>query len=794
MTSGVETRGDLISLLVRAAQTASSPRQLDQTLQQIVEGIKAAVGVRHCGVFLLDAEGRLLHRAGSGDLPPERYQAIPPRALNPAARCFFHAVVEGRAAVTSYDVATDPRANREAARRLGIKSVLGVPMEVLGRLLGVVLVVTFDDHHAFTAEEVELVRGIAHLLALVMENARLYDETQRQLAESQSLQRVTAALLQELSLEEVLATVCTEARRLTGAQESVVCVLEEDRQGCLRVILGPEDTAPAFERARLGGCITDRLLHTGEPLWSNDPDPALRYCVGSELAALLAVPLRVREALSGALGVTNKPGGFDQDDFRILCSFADQAAVAIDNARLYRQVGELAAAEERQRLARELHDSVTHDLYSMTLYAEAAARLLAAGQAGAVAEQLREVRATGQEALREMRLLIFELRPSVLEKQGLVAALRARLEAVEARAGFQTELCVTGDRPLPPSLEQELYRIAQEILNNVVKHARARRVSLHLHLAEGPVCLEVRDDGAGFDPETARRRGGLGLDGIEERLKRLGGRLEVKSRPGAGTQVRVEVEAGRALPGREPPAGLPRMLTLPGPERAPLAPQPIRVLIADDHAIVRKGIRALLATQAGVEVVGEAGNGQEAVDRAAALQPDVILMDLLMPVMDGIEATRQIVARWPQVRILVLTSFASDEKIVPAVRAGALGYLLKDSGPEELVQALQHVYRGESSLHPLIARKVLRALARPADRPPAPEALTARERQVLRLLGQGLNNAQIAAELVVTQATVRSHLGNILGKLHLDNRPQAVLYALREGLASLDEGREHVEG
>ena len=222
----------------------------------------------------------------------------------------------------------------------------------------------------------------------------------------------------------------------------------------------------------------------------------------------------------------------------------------------------------------------------------------------------------------------------------------------------------------------------------------------------------------------------------------------------------------------------------------------IRVLVADDNAIVREGIRALLATEPDIEMVGEAENGRAAVAAAERLRPDVILMDLVMPEMDGIEAIRHITARQPQVPILVLTSFAADDKVFPAIKAGALGYLLKDSDPEDLVQAIRQVHRGESSLHPTIARRLLQELSRPAEstpaeaqRPPAGtsvEPLTEREVEVLQLVSRGYSNREIADQLVISEATVRTHVSNILGKLHLASRTQAVLYALREGLASLD--------
>lgn len=213
----------------------------------------------------------------------------------------------------------------------------------------------------------------------------------------------------------------------------------------------------------------------------------------------------------------------------------------------------------------------------------------------------------------------------------------------------------------------------------------------------------------------------------------------------------------------------------------------IRVLIVDDHAIVRRGIRALLSESGGFEIVGEMANGEEAVLAAAESQPDVILMDLLMPGMDGIEATRHITRQHPDARILVLTSFAADNKFFPAIKAGALGYLLKDSSPEDLLRAIRQVHRGEPALHPTIARKLLQEIAQPVDLPPAPEALTARELTVLRLIAQGLSNQDIADNLVIGEPTVRTHVSRILGKLHLASRTQAALYAVRKGLDTEDE-------
>lgn len=214
----------------------------------------------------------------------------------------------------------------------------------------------------------------------------------------------------------------------------------------------------------------------------------------------------------------------------------------------------------------------------------------------------------------------------------------------------------------------------------------------------------------------------------------------------------------------------------------------IRVYLADDHPIVRRGIRDLLETEPEIEVVGEASNGREAVAGVDALAPDVILMDLVMPQMDGIEAIRRIKAERPEARILVLTSFATDDKVFPAIKAGALGYLIKDTAPADLVRAIHQVYRGQAPLHPSIAQKVLSEIAGPVQAAPAPEPLTRREVDVLQLVARGFSNQEIAGELVISVATVYTHVSNILSKLHLASRTQAALYALREGYSSLDEG------
>jgi NarL family two-component system response regulator LiaR len=217
-----------------------------------------------------------------------------------------------------------------------------------------------------------------------------------------------------------------------------------------------------------------------------------------------------------------------------------------------------------------------------------------------------------------------------------------------------------------------------------------------------------------------------------------------------------------------------------------MANQSIRLLVVDDHAIVRKGIKALLSSLEDIEVVGEAGDGQDAVDKTNKLIPDVVLMDLVMPRFDGISAISQISSEHPNIKIIALTSFATDDKVFPAIKAGAIGYILKDSDPDDLIKAIYQVYQNEPALQPSIARKVLNELNRPARKPPTPEPLTERELEVLKLVSQGYSNQEIADILVIEEVTVRTHVSHILRKLQLANRVQATLYALKEGITSIE--------
>jgi two-component system, NarL family, response regulator LiaR len=214
---------------------------------------------------------------------------------------------------------------------------------------------------------------------------------------------------------------------------------------------------------------------------------------------------------------------------------------------------------------------------------------------------------------------------------------------------------------------------------------------------------------------------------------------------------------------------------------SPEAP-PIRVLIVDDHGMVREGLRAYLELEPDIQVVGEARDGEEGVRRAQELQPDVVLMDLVMPNMDGVDATSRIKQQRPETHVIILTSFLDDARVVPAIKAGATSYLLKDVAATDLARAIRGARAGQAQLHPEVARRLMLQVTSPR-KPEADALLTEREREVLRLLAEGRSNKEIARTLVVSERTVKGHVSNILGKLGLQDRTQAALFAVRNGLA-----------
>ncbi len=446
-------------------------------------------------------------------------------------------------------------------KAIGIRSYVSAPLIVEGELIGS-LNVGADTLGAFRSEHIEIVREVANQLAIALQQTRLRRQVERHAAELeqrvadrtrelQTLYDVTAIAGESQDLETVLEMSLGWSLAAVGCLAGAIHLLDEtdgtlveEKTLQLAAWQGAQshDTPQVDLTAVDMGCLAKRVIELGKPLLASDMsvDPRTGgecVCVALSYAG---VPMRSRGRVIGELGVVGRVGQqFRAEEVALLASIADHVAVAVENTRLRRDAERAAVMEERERLARELHDSVTQLLYSLSLFAETGRRLAKAGELQDAEDYLAQIGLTAQQALKEMRMLVHELRPPVLEQEGLVGALQQRLDAVERRTGVTASLFVEGEVELPVSVEKVLYHIAQEALNNALRHAVATSVQVCVRSDDDQVELEVVDDGSGFDLATASDAGGLGLIGIREWAERLGGNLTILSTPGEGSVVRV---------------------------------------------------------------------------------------------------------------------------------------------------------------------------------------------------------------------------------------------------------------
>ncbi len=514
---------------------------------------------------------------------------------------------------------------------------------------------------------------------------------------------------------------------------------------------------------------------------------------------------------------------FSAEQQRLLALFAQYLALLLRDRRQQAHLGELAVAEERSRLARELHDTVAQSLTVLVHRLDQ----IEEPHAGVA-----EARALAYQALEEVRQAIWGLRPALLEALPFHEALVHEVERMADDANLSSRVTLAGQpRSLLPQQEMALFRIAQEALANIVQHAAARRVRVNLSYEADEVHLLIEDDGQGFDPaalELSRlaesaaswlpyleqpasaagigRERHFGLQSMRERARLVGGWVELESAPGKGTRLLVRLpylpfpehldpaiaqRGGSAAP---PPQSadlsgklLPTHQALPpaGPVsvgQKKVAAGRIRILIVDDHAVTRVGVRRLLERYPDFEVVGEAADGLEALAEVQDLGPQVVLMDLRMPGMDGLEALRQLRASNQEVRVLMLSAFEQDEQVLESLKLGASGYVLKGITPDELADAVRAIARGETLLSPGITGKLIEHLGRQRPEEHPSSLLTAREREVLRAMASGLRNKEIARQLYVSERTVTFHLANIYQKLGVTSRTEALRRALDLGL------------
>ncbi len=554
-------RVDEIETLFAVGQAITSRLDPDAVLQMIADEARRLTSSRVAFVFLLDGDTLRLSVLSS-----EEVSDVSVGYRMPLANSLTSLALDSGQPLRISDARQDPRANPDLRQRFEIRSLMIVPLISGSEPIGSISVINRVSG-TFGRNDERVLTVLASGAVIGLENARLYHEEQERRHEAEQRRRVAEGLRDILTvlnsnrpLTEILDYIVAQANRLLGTDAVAIYRLQEvDEVLKIQAARGLPDDYVAKMVIPVGQGAVGQAALLRQPvaianLTTQDvadyfgpelaQQPHLLSYLGRRCHALLAVPLIVRDEVYGGIVLYySEPRQFSDEEIELAVSFGNQAALAIENARLFAQAEQAAMLEERQRLARDLHDSVTQSLYGLTMYAEAAARLLSAGEVNLATDHLRELRSTAHEALQEMRLLLFELRPPILEEEGLTAALQIRLEAVERRSGLEITLNVEGDDCcLPSKVEDGLYRIALEALNNTLKHAQAKGVKVHLRKEPERVTLEIADDGIGFDPATVRAKGGMGLQGMEERAAMLGGRLTVRSKPEEGTVVRVEVE------------------------------------------------------------------------------------------------------------------------------------------------------------------------------------------------------------------------------------------------------------
>lgn len=513
MRQSVRHEKDRLALMLDAAETSGGSLDLDIILPSIARGIARALRLSHCAIFLWNQREEVFEPRGSIDGPgrPDLARLLDRPLKEESDPLVSKALASGALAAFCGDEARAAFAGPPDVE--GIRTVVSIPIALAGKVLALAVGISFDRECGFDPDELRLVSGISQAVAPAVDNASKYEDAQHRLQEADRLQSSTEALLEMQNVDDVLAITAREAQRILGAGGAVAFL---------------HDGSENPRRASSGNAVGI----TPERLQQLVADPS---------ASDISIPLEVKGQSIGTLLLTCSEEDCEEGDLRILRHFTESASAAIVHARFHEQHERIAVLEDRQRLAHELHDSVTQSLYGVTMYSEAASRLLDADQADKAKGLMHDLQKAALEALREMRLLVFELRPPALEKKGLAGALQARLAAVEGRAGVKAEFLTAGPISLPGAIEKALYGIAQESLNNILKHAEATRISVELRQSETSASLEIADNGLGFDTAVARQRGGLGLLGLEERAAAIGGLLFIDSHPGSGTLIRVEV-------------------------------------------------------------------------------------------------------------------------------------------------------------------------------------------------------------------------------------------------------------
>ncbi len=543
----IRRRAQELEALVAISSALRQAQTREAMLQFVVEKSVGALG-GNTGALLLFEGSLLVLKAEYGRWPGLLgHQHLPENCAH------WRAIRTGEPLYTTDEAGQgESPCECEISRALMRDMTSGVliPLKTAEATIGI-LHLGYSSHREFSDEERRLLTTIAEITGSALHRAGILETLEQRVAdrtrELAALYEVSAVSSEALDLQTVLER--TLERVLKAMRSSTAAIHLLDEMGEVLSLAAYQAIVPSgpaeADLATPAPHVKEWLIERGEPLIVPDmtEDAQTSWATNLDKPCTYAgVPMSAGGRVRGMLSVVRDADQqFSIEEVALLASIADQVAVAVENARLHQRAEQMAIVEERARLARELHDSVTQCLSSVPLLAQAASDFSEAGEWGRVKHYLARIRDTGGQALKEMRLLLYELQPPSTEQEGLVEVLTRRLDAVEARADVGVRL-VTEDWPdLPAPVEEALYRIAQEALNNALKHSGASQVTISLRSNPAGVDLEVNDNGTGFDPDSVKRKGGIGLLSMQQRAERLGGQLTIRSAPGEGTSIKVSL-------------------------------------------------------------------------------------------------------------------------------------------------------------------------------------------------------------------------------------------------------------
>ena len=773
----------------RAETAEREQRALAEALRDVASALSSTLNYEQVLDRLLDNVGRVVpHDAANVMLvDPKTEEAYVVRARGYASRGLegwinqlrfpvanvkgLHQMMQVGQPLVVSDVWADPGWVVFAEARW-LRSYAAAPIRIKGQTVGFL---NFDSATPgfFTAAHLERLQAFADQAAIAIDNARLFEATRRSVERLTMLHQAAVALAKAESVEALYREVLHWACALAGASAATLAFFDglahlvlvavegmrEDVVGT-RIGIGEDVNGQA---ARLRRPV--QIQHYGE--WAG----RLPAFANQDIDSAVALPLIWQDRLVGTLGVTDHTAReFNEDDIHVLDLFASLAAAAVEQRRAMAEAQareaeantlstRLANAqeEERTRIAEQLHDAIGYRLVALQKNTESV--LSALGTDHPLAERLSDNLKVLQETHQQARWLATDLSTKVLDDLGISPAAKQYIDRLSTATGTNIRLHVTGHvRRLSTEIERVAYRSLQESVVNALRHADGTEISVQIHFGGKALRLTVQDNGRGFDTETLQntsKGAALGLPELRRQVEALQGEFVLESMPGQGTLVAL------SLPFRVANA----------PEKART-----RVLLVDDHEISRQGLRMMLAQSAGFTCIGEAADGLQAVRQVELNHPDLVLMDVKLPRLNGIDAARQITRRFPHVRIVMLSYYSDEAYLQQAFQAGAQGYLLKSDEGREMMAGIQAVCEGERYISAGLAEVWARLQVQPASSDPL-ETLTTREREVFGLIVAGNTNRKVGENLGISVRTVEVYRKNIMGKLGVKNLAQLVQFA-----------------